>query len=90
MRCSHCKEGDKVIRIGIDVHKITCVATIRNSLGRKPEQTSPANNGHDMGRFATHAGKRYGCGRLKAVCKSAVNYRMRLHDSLRGTGSAPS
>ena len=76
-----------MISIGIDVHKITCVATIKSGRGRKLEQTSFANDGHGMDQFITHVRKRYGrYGEIKAVCESTANYWIRLHDELERRG----
>ena len=76
-----------MISIGIDVHKITCVATIKSGRGRKLEQTSFANDSHGMDQFITHVRKRYGrYGEIKAVCESTANYWIRLHDELERRG----
>ena len=76
-----------MINIGIDVHKIACVVTIKNGRGRTLEQTSFDNNAGGISSFIRHVKARYARkGRIRAVCESTANYWIRLHDTLEHNG----
>lgn len=76
-----------MINIGIDVHKIACVATIKNGRGRTLEQTSFNNDAEGISSFIRHVKAGYAKkGRIRAVCESTANYWIRLHDTLEQHG----
>ena len=76
-----------MINIGIDVHKITCVATIKDGRGRKLEQLDFANDRDGIRWFIGHVREEYGRrGPVRAVCESTANYWIRLHDTLEEHG----
>ena len=76
-----------MINIGIDVHKITCVATIKDGRGRKLEQLDFANDRDGINGFIGHVREEYGRrGPVRAVCESTANYWIRLHDTLEQHG----
>ncbi len=49
-----------MISIGIDAHKIKCVATIKNESRKKSEQSSFENTAHEITDFIKHIKKTYG------------------------------
>lgn len=75
------KGGDNMISIGIDVHKLKCVATIKKESKKKLEQTSFENTTIGINHFIRHIKKTYG-NDIQAVCESTANYWIRLHDTL--------
>jgi len=75
-----------MISIGIDVHKIKCVATIKKESRKKLEQTSFDNTTHGIMGFIKHIKKTYGDDDVQAVCESTANYWIRLHDTLEDNG----
>lgn len=74
-----------MISIGIDVHKIKCVATIKHESREKLEQTSFDNTANGIMGFVRHIKKTYG-NDIQAVCESTANYWIRLHDTLEDNG----
>ncbi|MCE2497681.1 MAG: IS110 family transposase [Nitrosopumilaceae archaeon] len=76
-----------MINIGIDVHKVRCVATIKSGRGRKLEQLDFANDKDGINGFIGHVKEGYGRrGPARAVCESTANYWIRLHDTLERHG----
>ncbi len=74
-----------MISIGINVHKIKCVATIKRESRKKLEQTIFDNTTNGIMGFIKHVKKTYG-NDIQAVCESTANYWIRLHDTLEDHG----
>lgn len=51
---------DKMINIGIDAHRITCVATIKDGRGKRLEQMDFANNKDGINGFMGYVREEYG------------------------------
>jgi transposase len=62
------------IRIGIDVHKKKCVATLKSDSKEILEQTSFYNNSKGINKFIKLITKGYGEENVLAVCESPGNY----------------
>ena len=76
--------GDNLVNIGIDVHKRTCVATIKGR-SRKVLRQAAFENNKAVTAFIEEVRDRYGDD-ARAVCESTANYWIRLHDTLEENG----
>jgi len=75
-----------VISIGIDVHKVQCVATIKRNTSKKMlKQLHFNNDGTSIKKFIAYI-KRTCDGDVQAVCESTGNYWIKLHDMLEDYG----
>ncbi len=69
------KGGDKMINIGIDVHKKTCVAAVKDDSGKLLERSKFENSVLATTNFATYLKEQYrGQLPIKVVCESTANY----------------
>ena len=81
--------GDRLINIGIDVHKKKCVATIKGQSRQILRQAAFDNDSKAMTRFIDDIKKEHGSNNnnaVRAVCESTANYWIRLHDTLEENG----
>jgi transposase len=76
--------GDKLINIGIDVHKKKCVATLKGSSRHILQQITFDNDSDGITKFIDSIKQRHDAAR--AVCESTANYWIRLHDTLEENG----
>lgn len=82
----HTKQGgDRLINIGIDVHKRKCVATIKGRSRQILQQITFDNGSEGITKFIDEVKHRYD-NAARAVCESTANYWIRLHDILEENG----
>ena len=75
-----------MINIGMDVHKKTCVVTVKGNTPKILEQTEFLNTRGGITTFAKRVKRKYKGQAIKAVCESTGNYWMILHDTLEDHG----
>ena len=71
-----------MINIGIDVHKKTCIVTVKDQTAKVLEQTEFSNTSYGIKKFAVQIKKRYTRRKIRAVCEATGNYWILLHDML--------
>lgn len=76
-----------MINVGIDIHKIKCIVTIKDGKSRKElEQTEYDNTVAGVNKFIKYIKTKYKNQTIRAVCESTANYWYRTHDMLEDNG----
>lgn len=75
-----------MINIGIDVHKKTCMATVKGAAPEILEQSEFSNDPGGIASFAGRVKRKYRGQDIRAVCESTANYWIMLHDMLEDSG----